>query len=281
MQCTSPWLYKDEVTGHVYEVPCGHCFECKRAKAREWSLRLALEYETCPHASFITLTYSDENVPVVDYLPVLDKRDVQLFMKRFRRSLEPLKLKYYLCGEYGSQTMRPHYHAIVYGVDPEDCAGEVEKCWQYGFSTCQNVDGGSIAYVAGYVNKKLYDNKEYKEMGLIPPFSLMSKKLGFQYFVEHHDQIMTDKSILYNGENAVPRYFLKKDRGEEGETTKWIRKQFEHADRKQREREDVAKHNIAYGTNMTSLPPTFVERERKQRNMDDIKSYNMFRKDNI
>ncbi|MDX8558692.1 hypothetical protein OZ663_18615, partial [Elizabethkingia sp. HX CGY] len=46
----------------------------------------------------------------------LDYRDFQLFMKRARK-LQEKKISYFLVGEYGSQTFRPHYHAIVFDVE--------------------------------------------------------------------------------------------------------------------------------------------------------------------
>jgi len=101
--------------------------------------------------SFITLTYNDESLatrrptwePTVPYTPPsestvaqpndqtrtdetpahadsLIKRDVQLFVKRLRKDQDArglAKIRYYLVGEYGDQTKRPHYHAAIFGED--------------------------------------------------------------------------------------------------------------------------------------------------------------------
>jgi len=53
----------------------------------------------------------------------LIKRDVQLFVKRLRKDQDArglAKIRYYLVGEYGDQTKRPHYHAAIFGEDFTD-----------------------------------------------------------------------------------------------------------------------------------------------------------------
>lgn len=131
-------------------------------------------------AVFITLTYADE------YLPengALDKRDLQLFLKRLRKRLAPRSFRYYACGEYGSKTMRPHYHAILFGVSEID-QDDIAKSWidpktgilkgrvHVGFFSRE-----SAQYVAGYVTKKLGKVPD----GFQKEFSLMSLKPGIGY----------------------------------------------------------------------------------------------------
>ena len=86
--------------------------------------------EAVPHQSnpesadykgaFVTLTYADAPSHVI-------KSDVQKFLKRFRQIPRdygfPLPdFKYFFCAEYGSKFGRPHYHGLLFGVDPfEDC----------------------------------------------------------------------------------------------------------------------------------------------------------------
>lgn len=99
---------------------CGQCLPCRINKRRIWSTRLWLE--AMAHADnlpMLTLTYSDDELPYsVDGLPTLCKRDVQLFLKRVRKKLHPIKLRYYCAGEYGEHTYRPHYHILFFGVSP-------------------------------------------------------------------------------------------------------------------------------------------------------------------
>lgn len=104
----------------VKQVPCGHCMACRLAYSRTWANRLMLEKKYYPDylCWFITLTYNDWHVPFSDQQTMtLFKRDVQLFFKRLRSNTGQ-KIRYFLSGEYGTSTMRPHYHAIVFGLDP-------------------------------------------------------------------------------------------------------------------------------------------------------------------
>ena len=50
----------------------------------------------------------------------LRKRDFQLFMKRLRKKYSDDRIRFYACGEYGSETFRPHYHAILFGLHLDD-----------------------------------------------------------------------------------------------------------------------------------------------------------------
>ncbi|WP_209313267.1 MULTISPECIES: hypothetical protein [Enterobacterales] len=49
---------------------------------------------------WLTLTYADEHLPWTEYgFPTLDRRDVTLFLKRLRKAIAPLKIRYFGCGE--------------------------------------------------------------------------------------------------------------------------------------------------------------------------------------
>lgn len=177
----------------LISLPCGKCLDCLRRISRDWSIRLFHELEEHGHASFITLTYNDENIPRSDKgFNTLNKRDIQLFFKRFRKEISPQKIRYYLCGEYGSRTHRPHYHAIIYGYDFPDKyfffkSGRnyvfrsplLEKLWPYGISSIGDVTADSVCYVAGYVQKKLFGPKFGLEFGdAEPSFSMQSTRPG-------------------------------------------------------------------------------------------------------
>ena len=115
-------------------VPCGQCVGCRLDYSREWANRCMLELEQHQHAYFLTLTYNEEHVPISCYededgncLPALSlcKRDFQLFMKRWRKYFESdasdnIPTRYFASLEYGSDSFRPHYHAIVFGPEIPD-----------------------------------------------------------------------------------------------------------------------------------------------------------------
>ena len=64
--------------------------------------------------AFVTLTYADDQLPDGNSLC---PEDVTKFLKRLRKRIDPVKIRYFLCGEYGEgSTSRPHYHLILFGL---------------------------------------------------------------------------------------------------------------------------------------------------------------------
>ena len=112
------------------EIPCGKCEGCRIARSREWANRCMMELEYHDSAYFLTLTYDEEHVPRHWYADPetgeamqslsLEKRHMQLFWKRLRKAFPDDHIRYFMCGEYGSTTFRPHYHAIVFGLHLHD-----------------------------------------------------------------------------------------------------------------------------------------------------------------
>lgn len=197
----------------VFEVPCGKCAACRIRRTAEWTKRILDESEgkeTC----FITLTYDDMNLPSD---MSLHKEHLQKFWKRLRKSLT-CKIKYYACGEYGEQTHRPHYHAIVIGWRPELedliyvsknvlTSAKLQKLWPYGFNTVGTVTKESAQYVTGYIRKKIY-GKENPYHPRTPPFSCSSTHLGFDYAEKNWTRILAGETVC--GKNlGIPRYYLK------------------------------------------------------------------------
>ena len=221
----------------VMLIPCGQCAECRAQYARNWANRLLLELQYHDSAYFVTLTYDDANVPRstskvgVPHL-TLDKRDCQLFFKRLRKAFPDDHIRYFLAGEYGDQTHRPHYHAIVFGLHLDDLvlvgrnefnqpyfdSASLTNVWQKGYITVATVSWESCCYVARYCMKKLKGDMRffYEDVNIVPPFVLMSRKpgLGYQWFLDHPD--FTDHSKINvatpNGRRTFrpPRYFEKK-----------------------------------------------------------------------
>lgn len=122
---------------------------------------MSLHEDNC----FITLTYDDENLPEDSSL---NKKHFQKFMKDLRNDNRGKKIRFFHCGEYGEQTFRPHYHAILFGHDFEDrrlfktqndiniyTSDRLTNLWSRGFSTVGDASFESAAYVARYVTKKI------------------------------------------------------------------------------------------------------------------------------
>ena len=92
------------------QVPCGLCLECRIQHARQWADRCVLEAKNYKDNYFVTLTYDD------DFLPnhnSLEPRDLQLFLKRLRKTFPHTKIRFLASGEYGDSSFRPHYHLIL------------------------------------------------------------------------------------------------------------------------------------------------------------------------
>ena len=221
------------------QIPCGHCIGCRLDKSREWALRCMMELKETENgiASFLTLTYSDDKIPMSYYadpetglaLPCysLDKRDLQLFWKRLRKSL-PNKIRYFACGEYGAETWRPHYHAIVFGYWPDDfrvyerkdtttyyTSDSLRSIWSKGNVIVASVNFDTCAYVARYTAKKASTVGEefYYEHNLEPPFLAMSRRpgIGWSYFEKHLDFLAGDRIYLSGHEGldgSIPKSFL-------------------------------------------------------------------------
>lgn len=145
-------------------LPCGQCIGCLVNRQRDWSLRLMHEASQHEAKCFVTLTYEEDKLPVQGQLVV---SHFQNFMKRLRlRFVQPLR--YYMCGEYGENFDRPHFHAILFGCDFRDdrvllkrssqgslyTSSLLDRVWSYGFTSIGDVSIDSAAYVAGYVLKK-------------------------------------------------------------------------------------------------------------------------------
>lgn len=238
----------------VMLIPCGQCIGCRIRQREDWTTRIELEARDYPREEvwFITLTYDDEHVPgmientgeimrKVQYVwkpgekrpesvQTLLYPDIQKFLKRLRKAYKG-KLRYFVAGEYGEQTARPHYHMILYGWRPTDLE-HLYKIQHNGYFTSKwlaNLWGmGQIQiaqavpetyrYVAGYVTKKMYEidgqkANKYYELGQQKPFACMSLKpgLGDHYYQEHKAEIWKQGYIqCTNGKRAqIPRYYEK------------------------------------------------------------------------
>lgn len=233
----------EQVLYDYIEIPCGRCIGCRLAYSRQWADRCMLEMREHESTYFVTLTYDDDHLPTVDHLaadtgeivkiPTLVKRDFQLFMKRLRKNYKyDNKLRYYMAGEYGGQTARPHYHAIIFGLKLDDLvlytAGQgyvyynsmfLSDCWQHkGHVVVAKACWETCAYTARYIMKKQYGDAAsvYDEYGIQPEFTLMSRRPGIarDYFDDHGPAIWDTDCIYVPTESGAkemkpPRYYKK------------------------------------------------------------------------
>lgn len=203
-------------------------------KAQDWSIRIAHEASLSPNNCFLTLTYSDEHLPD-DYSVSL--REHQLFIKRLRKEVEPTKIRFFMCGEYGEKSYRPHYHYIIFGFDFADKilwrkslnhylyrSPLLEKVWPYGHAEIGTVTASSGGYVARYCLKKISGapaGSHYQRVNPLtgelvdvsPEFACMSKRpgLGSGWFCQYEgDAFPSDFVIIDGKKKPIPRFYAKK-----------------------------------------------------------------------
>ena len=206
--CKRPFERKFDDNRPSLILPCGKCLACRIRRRSVWTIRLLHENAVHDHSRFITLTYRDEALPRRGGDPrgILVKSDLQNFFKRFRKVKHGKKIKFYACGEYG-ELGRPHYHAILFGDAPTEV--ELRESWGMGHAQSDMVSGKSIAYVAGYVSKKLglrdYDTADSRPA----PFQLSSQGLGLKWAQENVYEILMDAAIIRGATKLpIPRSYL-------------------------------------------------------------------------
>ncbi|MBD5584332.1 MAG: hypothetical protein HDQ88_04565 [Clostridia bacterium] len=213
----------------LIDIPCGKCEACKCNHAKEWALRCHLESLYHDQNCFITLSYNNENLPKNRSLEL---SDLQKFWKRLRKSLpKETKIKYFACGEYGPKTLRPHYHAIIFGYMPDDIkpwkknhqrdqlyiSEKIEKIWGKGYCIIGECNYNTAGYVARYCTKKLKNELKIKH-NKAEEFIVMSRNggIGISYYKEKKEEIWEDQGIYIKKPNknasleSIPKFFMKK-----------------------------------------------------------------------
>ena len=210
-------------------LPCGQCTECRLEKSKDWAIRCMHESQMHPQNHFITLTYSDENLPRNNSL---DPGQLKNFIKKVRKDR---KFRYFACGEYGDKTGRPHYHAILFGLELDDLeyyktenenqlftSKYLDSKWKHGHVIVGNVTFESCAYVARYILKKQngenfakrYVDLQTGELLQEPEFVRMSNRpgIGFDFYRKYMADIYqkgTDGTVYIRGgiPCKTPRYY--------------------------------------------------------------------------
>lgn len=239
MACRSPirmWKGKDGTfqahtpNGKYYEVPCSWCIGCRLDHAQQFGIRGMFEAASHENSQFVTLTYDQENLP--QDLSV-DPMHLQLFMKRLRKKY-PGKVRFMASGEYGETTSRPHYHAILFGLDLPDrkkysvnkhgdpiyTSQWLDDIWQMGETKTADVTEKTCRYVAGYTLKDPKGNLDKKTPYTVTdlstgeiterhrPFARFSNKPGIgRSHIEKYlyDFFPSDEAIIYENGKAVKR----------------------------------------------------------------------------
>lgn len=208
-------------------LPCGRCIGCRLERSRQWALRCVHESKMHARNCFVTLTFSPESLAKECVNGSLDKRHVQLFLKRLRFSFSSSIIRFFACGEYGDALSRPHYHLCLFGFDFDDrvpfsksgdywcyLSASLSKLWTFGHSTVCDFSFDTAAYVARYCIKKVTgDGAAAHYGGRQPEFSMMSLRPGIgKPWLDKYgksDVFSYDECIVNRSRCKPPRYYDK------------------------------------------------------------------------
>lgn len=202
---------------------------------------------------FLTLTLDDKKNKGMFPYPLSPQefhRPFQLFMKRVRKAREVMtwdlgtnrrkvvspQISYFMCGEYGELFQRPHWHAIVFGIDFPDMkifktnpfdlyrSAELERLWPAGHSSIGPVNKETAQYVAGYCVSR-DDRPEHEKYSRLvggqvvqvaPEYGRMSLRpaIGLRHMERFHNEVSVRDAAIVNGrEFRPPKYYDRLLRG--------------------------------------------------------------------
>lgn len=243
--------FRNYLLENAIEVPCGNCAACRLEYSRQWANRCFLESLCHKNTWFITLTYDDAHLKFGSKgLPTIEKDALSNFVRKVRDFYGHDKnIRFFGCSEYGDDTMRPHYHLILFGapitdltIDMPDMSKpsingrypifrrknsngdyvmfsqNIYDCWQKGKIEVEEASWNTAAYVSRYVMKKQRGRgKEiYERLGILPPYLRMSNRpgIGYDWLMDHADNILDTDYLSVKNASGVqtshpPRYFEK------------------------------------------------------------------------
>lgn len=203
-----------------------------------------------PDNCFITLTYNDQSVPTDYSVKLVDFQD---FMKRLRESLQPKRIRFLACGEYGGEKLRPHYHALIFNHSfpdkklvkirrgiPVYASTSLSKLWTFGTHEIGTLTYKSAAYTARYSLKKIggdtaddhytrrspVDGQFYR---VASEFLVMSRRpgLGTEWFNKFKADFFPCDFLIVDGRKMKPpAFYLKLLQEDEAQKLKRERKVF-------------------------------------------------------
>lgn len=186
---------------YYIETKCGKCIECRKEKARNWSIRMQEELKVNPKAYFVGMSLSDESIKELikkyklkDDQNEVAKKALRLWLERCRKDTGK-SIRHWCITELGHKnTERIHLHGILWG---EDSAELLKKHWKYGIVFIgQWVNNQSINYMVKYMIKPDLDHPEFQ--GKV----LCSSGIGAKY-VDGYNAVWMNR---YKGEDTVETY---------------------------------------------------------------------------
>ena len=217
-------------------IPDANSQAARRTMQKDWEFRLNAEFTTLKkrgwNLAFMTLTYSNEQLPHIpkeifkdgeEYrsIPCFSRSDVQEFIHSIRHYCKyhfkftgEKAVRYFVSCEYGSETHRPHYHAILAwdsSVSYETMHALCSHYWNHGILFPRDPRGdinmlpfeivgdvsSAVSYCSKYVCKDLDFAKAVANVQLMDKtrvyknccsFHLQSKSLGYSFISSMSDR---------------------------------------------------------------------------------------------
>lgn len=240
----NPPICHDERLRYI-DIECGHCYECKRKKARNWRIRMAEQLRETPTAVFFTGTFTDQRIEKISRKYGIDKenaneiatKETRLFLERIRRVLGK-SVKHWIVTEKGhTNTRRIHIHGIFFaqdGMSQQSLIWLLKNNWIAGYSyNGKYVNERTINYVSKYLTKTDLDNVDFEGKVLASPglgrnFVKSWNGRQIKYIPKTDIQRTTETYTFRNGAKApLPKYYKEKLFTEDEREKLWIEKQEE------------------------------------------------------
>lgn len=226
--------------------PCGECYECLASARAEAALRIYSEDMHAKSSFFVTLTYTDENLPFYGLSRVerrrelnkiegaqpyfdmygkfvLRKDDATMFfysLHDFVKKYDSTKLaRYVINGEYSPYSHRPHMHALVFlpfEISEDDFNEFLLKIWRFGQIDVGDVEAASINYLGKHSMKEDRGN-DYIQQKVSPIFQKRSvKNGGIGIWLKDDPTVIANYNLGTNSTQYgdyivnIPRYVKKK-----------------------------------------------------------------------
>lgn len=206
----------DYFTGRLLPLPCNFCKGCRIDRRSLWEKRLTSEYVS-QRCAFVCFTYDDYHLTWKKGAsrPSVNKEQLHKFFDNFRHKIKTISelpphcyysYKVFAVAEYGEKNLRPHYHALFFGLDWLYFKKLFQDYWQFGNVDVGPIMKGGLRYPLKYMDKEqfgLYKDILYTDVGVEPTFSMKSPGIGSEFFVAHADDI-SKYGCLKLGSRFVP-----------------------------------------------------------------------------
>lgn len=214
------FTYLNSLKENLTPLPCGKCIQCISKRSIEWATRCRHEMSTHLDSSFITLTYDDKNIQSDEIV----YEDFQKFMFKIRKEY-PKQVRYIVSCEYGTNYKRPHFHTILFGLNPPNqkhirttpkgsrlyTSEIISDLWKHGFHSIGEASEKTAYYIASYALSNSKHEIVRPDGELIDAQDTMksSKRpaIGLNFFLKNYESIIADS--IHTGK-PIPRYYLKK-----------------------------------------------------------------------